>query len=723
MSDSATAARARRARRQDRAARFVITGTGVGTILVVITILLVILFETLPLFRTPTVTLLAEIPLSAPFAAGEMLAGGMDESGRIFWVLNRAGEIISIDPAAPGVKIVSTALAASGRVLEARSDPGNFLTVLRAGGRVELHALKLEGQRNWRVERLAAMDLPGKDWHLALGTEIEGGGSLLAAVQKNSGRIILERRTRSENLLGEASEETARAELAVAGEEITTLEADRQAQFLYAGTRSGRVLRWNLTSAAQPELINNLAPAANAGAVMALAIMLGDTALAVGFADGTVLALLPVVDDDGARVLKTARVLPRFVEAPVFMCASPRDRTLLVAGSTGNARLYYTTDESELARFSFATGGPASFAMRGRRILQISPQFVRTYELHADHPEASLKALWGRIWYEGYPRPDFTWQSSSGHDEFEPKLSLVPLMVGSFKGAFYALLFSMPLSLLAALYTSLFAPRRVKAAVKPLVEIMAAVPSVVVGFLAALWFAPLMDRHLLYVPAAALLAVAAVLLLFFHQGRARSLATPGLGMAFVILVSVLLLAVPLALVLESAFFAGDFRLWIARHVPGYEQRNSIVIAFALGFAVMPILYSMAEDALSNVPRSLVTGSLALGATPWQTAVRVVLPAAGPGILAGLMLGFGRAVGETMIVLMATGNTPILDLSPWNGMRTLAANIAVEIPEAPLGGTLYRVLFLSAAVLFLLTSVLNTAAELVRQRLRRVYAKF
>jgi phosphate transport system permease protein len=110
----------------------------------------------------------------------------------------------------------------------------------------------------------------------------------------------------------------------------------------------------------------------------------------------------------------------------------------------------------------------------------------------------------------------------------------------------------------------------------------------------------------------------------------------------------------------------------------------------------------------------------LGATRWQTALRVVLPTASPGIFSAIMIGFGRAIGETMIVLMATGNTPIMDFSPFNGMRTLSANIAVEIPEAPYHGTLYRVLFLSATLLFIMTFFVNTAAEIVRQRLRKKF---
>ena len=112
--------------------------------------------------------------------------------------------------------------------------------------------------------------------------------------------------------------------------------------------------------------------------------------------------------------------------------------------------------------------------------------------------------------------------------------------------------------------------------------------------------------------------------------------------------------------------------------------------------------------------------MALGASRWQTAIRVVLPTAASGIFSALMIGFGRAVGETMIVVMATGNTPIMDTNIFSGMRTLSANIAVELPEAPQGGTLYRSLFLGAMVLFLLTFIVNTLAEVLRQRLRDRY---
>jgi phosphate transport system permease protein len=150
----------------------------------------------------------------------------------------------------------------------------------------------------------------------------------------------------------------------------------------------------------------------------------------------------------------------------------------------------------------------------------------------------------------------------------------------------------------------------------------------------------------------------------------------------------------------------------------YDQRNALVAGFAMGFAIIPIIYTISEDALSSVPQHLRSGSLATGATQWQTAVRIVIPTAMSGLFSAVMIGFGRAIGETMIVVMASGNTPLMDWNIFNGFRTLSANIAVEIPEAEKHGTLFGTLFLAALVLFLMTFTLNTIAEVVRLRFRR-----
>jgi phosphate transport system permease protein len=181
------------------------------------------------------------------------------------------------------------------------------------------------------------------------------------------------------------------------------------------------------------------------------------------------------------------------------------------------------------------------------------------------------------------------------------------------------------------------------------------------------------------------------------------------------------IALGLGGLLESVLMQGSYRGWVLSTLGlTYDQRNSLVVGVAMGFAVIPIIFTIAEDSLANVPGHLRAGSLALGATRWQTALRIVLPTGSPGIFSAIMIGLGRAVGETMIVLMATGNTPIMDWNMFSGFRAMSANIAVELPEAPDGGTLYRVLFLSALVLFFMTFVLNTAAELIRLKLRRKY---
>ncbi|OUR66394.1 hypothetical protein A9Q73_07245 [Bermanella sp. 47_1433_sub80_T6] len=175
--------------------------------------------------------------------------------------------------------------------------------------------------------------------------------------------------------------------------------------------------------------------------------------------------------------------------------------------------------------------------------------------------------------------------------------------------------------------------------------------------------------------------------------------------------------------LETLFFGGSMVDWLNNDLGvSFSQRNALIVGLAMGFAVIPTIFSIAEDAIFSVPKSLSYGSLALGATPWQTMMKVVLPTASPGIFSALMIGMGRAVGETMIVLMATGNTPITDVNIFEGMRTLAANIAVEVPESEVGSTHYRILFLTGFVLFLFTFVFNTAAETVRQNLRAKYGQ-
>jgi phosphate transport system permease protein len=362
---------------------------------------------------------------------------------------------------------------------------------------------------------------------------------------------------------------------------------------------------------------------------------------------------------------------------------------------------------------------------------------LHIYKLSDPHPEASFRALFGKIWYEGASAPKYEWQSTGASDDFEPKLSMIPLIFGTIKGTIYAMLFALPIAILAAVYTSQFLHPSFRIIVKPTMEIMASLPSVVLGFLAALWLAPILETRVPSIMMMSILVPAVALLFGWAWSmlpiQIRVLIKPGYEwVVFLpIFFATAYISWQLGPWIEKILFVvkdpstgkmvGDFRLWWPQvtNTP-FEQRNSLVVGFMMGFAVIPIIFTIAEDALSNVPAALRSGSLALGASRWQTALRIVLPTASAGIFSAVMIGLGRAVGETLIVVMATGNTPIMSFNIFSGMRTLSANIAVELPEAPVAGTLYRTLFLGGLVLFVLTFIVNTIAEVMRQRLREKY---
>lgn len=418
-----------------------------------------------------------------------------------------------------------------------------------------------------------------------------------------------------------------------------------------------------------------------------------------------------------------------------FYSASLRNKAFLLSSGSFASLRYATTETIRWEEELPFTVSRALLSGKYDRILFLdTDQQLHVYNLDDHHPEAGFKALFSKIWYEGASKPRYAWQSTGGTDEFEPKLSLVPIIIGSLKGTLYAMLFAVPIALLAAIYTSQFLHPDLRITIKPTMEIMASLPSVILGFLAALWLAPLLETRvpsfvllILFIPTAAFgFGTWWSALPLTYRKRVKE------GYEFLAFMPILLIvsyvAWHLGPVMERLLFVvtdpatgqkvADFRLWWPQATgTSFEQRNSLVVGFIMGFAVIPIVFTIAEDAISSVPPTLKSGSLALGASRWQTAIRVILPTASAGIFSALMIGLGRAVGETMIVLMATGNTPIMDFNIFSGMRTLSANIAVELPEAPQYGTLYRTLFLGAMVLFLMTFVVNTLAEILRQYLR------
>lgn len=464
--------------------------------------------------------------------------------------------------------------------------------------------------------------------------------------------------------------------------------------------------------------------------ITTMALLSGGSSILLGDDNGSVSQWFEVATDEGREFKEIRRFKVSDNEPITAIYTEQYRKSFYTETPSGEMGMFYTTSEADLWRGNLHQGNSQalSIAPRADGLVVFSNNELTIFSVENEHPEVTWQALWQEVWYESYPEPEFIWQSTSGSDDFEAKFSLVPISFGTIKAASYAMMFAVPIALTAAIYTAYFMTPGMRRKVKPTIEMMEALPTVILGFLAGLWLAPIIE---IYLPAICLLLVfipSSVFITAFswHKLPRKYKTLVPETWAPIILIPAILLAsyaaFALSPVLELHMFGGDVRQYITNDLGiSFDQRNALVVGIAMGFAVIPTIFSMAEDAIFSVPRHLTSGSLALGATQWQTLIKVVLLTASPGIFSAVMMGLGRAVGETMIVLMATGNTPILDWSIFQGMRTLAANIAVEMPESEVGSSHYRILFLAAFVLFVFTFVVNTLAEFVRQRLREKYS--
>ncbi len=592
---------------------------------------------------------------------------------------------------------------------------------------------------------------------------------------------------------------------------LLTEKADK----VYVGVEKGFLLRYDTRNFDAVSLVEKRDLLSPDEKLTVFKTLIGEEAIVAGGSKGSLSVFFQVrrpgaVTSDGL-VMVRAHELEKHAAGVSGFSASQRSRMFITMDSGGDVWLRHSTSESTLLRFQVK-----DMASGSRRFVRLSPRddavvaadqngVVNFWKFSAEHPETTFQTLFGKVWYENYPKPEYTWQSSSGDDAFEEKISLIPLIFGTIKGTVYSLIFAIPIAVLGAIFTSEFIGPEVRSVVKPAMEMMASLPSVVLGFVAALILAPVVETWI----AAVLLTFMLIPFLLLLSAYLWQLMPPRISLplsgfpkislVFFVVILGMLLGYRVGPVFEGLFFGGDFKAWAngnigmatpmlfiiffpvsflltafgAERLFGYEwkqrlrrmphsrsaffellrwfgmlvaaallswvtamvltalgldarggvidtyvQRNSLVVGFAMGFAVIPLIYTIAEDALNSVPGHLRAASLACGATPWQTALWVILPTAASGIFAAVMIGMGRAVGETMIVVMAAGNTPVLDWNIFSGLRALSANIAVELPEAVKDGTLYRVLFLAALVLFAMTFIVNTVAEVVRLRFRK-----
>lgn len=724
----------------DSAARYVVTGGGITVIAAIMAIMVVIAAETMPLFFSAGVSLVGG-DLHDP--GGEVLAVGTNEHRTHIYSVTREGirvetiegqqvEMDSQMPDLEGATIASVSLPSHGHLALGLSD-GRILPVSLD------FAITFDEHTNRMVRPeieygdFISMAEPGHSIERLVW--IYGEETRVAAVSSSDGKLSIKKLEVTQSMMGgERIEEYEQGFDEGWEGTITALAADDRGDDLIVGTSSGKMYRVDLRD---PEdmAFSGIAIAGSrlSDPVTVLGYVFGGLTLVAGAESGRVSTWQILRRESGGYGFAHMYDYESHDGPVVAFASSLRNKSFLTAdknggvhlnhGTTGNTQWSGENVISEVSALAFAPKYDGFLVAGGSGAIQ-------NWKLDDPHPEVSWSTLFGKVQYEGYTEASYSWQSSSASQDFEPKFSLTPLIFGTLKGTFYALLFAVPIALMAALYASQFMNPALKSYLKPTIEIMAAVPSVVIGFLAGLWLAPVLEGVVPAVLGAFVVFPVVILSGFFAWQKApvawKRVVPAGREMYLVLPLVFLgtVIAIGFGGVIESGLMGGDFREWLLSAMGvNYDQRNSLVIGIAMGFAVIPIIFTIAEDAITNVPPHLAAGSLALGATPWQTAIRIVLPTASPGVFSAIMIGLGRAVGETMIVLMATGNTPIMDLSIFNGFRALSATIAVELPEAPHGGTHYRVLFLMALILFIMTFFVNTAAEAIRLRLRKKYQAY
>lgn len=713
---------------------------GLAVILAVFGIFFFIVKEIIPLFAGAHVA--EEMVVETP--GGKALVLGVDEWGERPFLYRGGDEVVFVDVESGKREVLPVPSVEGQEVTAVGYDPVHRRVALGlADGRVGSFLVIYETQFDANGERSILQRLEIEPW---FDVEIgegpvraisygDGGDKRLMIVSRESGVAALQL-AQKRSLIGK-SKLTLKSSTDITtnvGGDVSSVVASQNGEAALVAGMDGKV-RYFQVDGGEVLLKQTFAPFQGTPPVR-MDYLFGGVSVAMtdALGDQKIYSLFRP-EGSTVRVFGETKEFEKVGEGAPFFAPSLRNKSFLTGAGKSISVRHLTSGATRWE--GEADFEPVAGTIDGKTehfFLAGKEGQIQRFELEDPHPEAGWRAFFGKVWYEGGSEPVYQWQSTGGSDDFEPKLSLVPLIVGSLKGTFYALLFSLPIALLAAVFSAAFLPHDMKRVVKPAMEIMASLPSVVLGFLAGIWLAPIIEDKVPSILLVCLsLPLSALILGFlwsrqpmkirgrFEGGREWMVMVP-------VVVIVSIAAWSMGPVIEKWFFVfkdqatgreiADFRLWWPQATGlSFDQRNSLVVGFMMGFAVIPVIFTIAEDALSNVPKTLTAAAAALGASRWQVVRSIIIPVASPGIFSALMIGFGRAVGETMIVVMATGNTPVTEWNIFSGMRTLSANIAVELPEAAPGSTHYRTLFLGALVLFMLTFLLNSVAEVMRQRLR------
>jgi len=727
---------------KDQLAAVGISAGGVSVIFAICLIFFYLVYEVLPLFLPASMeeqSTLSSYNLSDPYYSvveeqGQVALAVLPEKGPVFYD-TRTGKVINtpelpVDTAitafakdAPGTRAYALGLADGSVLIQQPTYTIEYGATAKDKTVIPDISYPMGHEPVQMLDGEAVTDLAFR----------ESADQLRIIAAGASGKLYMKDYTKTESFLSDdvELEEIDKVQLPTPSGDLNNMLLSQDQRWLFLLENSGKIEVLDLRNPVQDMRVSITHVADKDRKITVSEFLLGGFSLLLGDDGGHISQWFLTFDQNNKPTLAKVRTLTMEPGVAITTLESEHRRKGFIAGdASGNIALFNTTAENQILDQKVADSAIDWIAMSPRGDMALFKPVggpPLNYHIENEHPEVSWHSMWGKVWYERYEKPSYTWQSSSANNDFEPKFSLMPLTFGTMKAAFYAMVVAIPLSICGAIYTAYFMSPGLRTKIKPTIELMEAMPTVILGFLAGLWLAPLVEAHLAGVTSILILTPLFCLIAAFTWSRLPREFTSRIpdGYVPVILVPVVLFAGALSMWLsdpiELTFFNGSMRYWLSNEMGiDFDQRNSLVVGLAMGFAVIPTIFSITEDAIFAVPKGLTQGSLALGATPWQTMVRVVLPTASPGIFSALMIGLGRAVGETMIVLMATGNTPIMDMNIFEGLRTLSANIAVEMPEAEVNSSHFRILFLSGLVLFMFTFLVNTTGEVVRQRLREKY---
>jgi phosphate transport system permease protein len=727
---------------KNRLATASITAGGFSVIVAILLIFFYLLWEIIPLFKAAEIERWSQQDTTAVQylspGGGQSLYLALDEQVEIGLRINADQQIIFFNAltgtvisqqliAAPfGAKVTSFAIVSeASRIFAVGFDNGEVLVMKHEytstypnGSRIITPSISYPlGESPFKVAATAVEIL-------AIANEDENWSIVAGKAQQLTQTVIVAEQNLFSDELEITSEFKPLPAYDFAIDKLLLLPGKR---WLLATDEQGKIALVDTQQESAQQLVQVIDGSADK--LSSFSLLVGNNSLIVGEKNGLISQWFLVRDDQNNWALEKIREFAQTDQPIAVIAMEHRRKGFAMVNSSGELNLYNATANRQVLSADITGQGTAAitYSPRSNALLVEQQGMLTLWKVDNEHPDISWQALWEKVWYEGYEEPEYIWQSSASNNDFEPKYSLMPLAFGTLKAAFYAMLVATPLAICGAIYTAYFMAPAMRRKVKPLIELMEALPTVILGFLAGLWLAPFIENNLAGIFLTLLSIPIAILGFGFGWANlpksVRNLVANGWDAALLVPVVIIatMLSIYFAPNVEALLFGGDLRRWITDEagIP-FDQRNALVVGIAMGFAVIPTIFTITEDAIFSVPKHLTYGSLALGATPWQTLVRVVLPTASPGIFSALMVGMGRAVGETMIVLMATGNTPIMDGNIFEGMRTLAANIAVEMPEAEVSSTHYRILFLAAFSLFLFTFVVNTFAEVIRHRLRTKY---